>query len=82
MCLAVPGKITSRMERENGLSTATVDLQGSRLEVSLALVPQARVGDWILIHAGYAISRLEESEARETWDYLHEAGILDKPAPE
>ncbi len=70
MCLAVPGQI---VERDGSL--AQVNFQGNRLEVSLALTPEAEVGDWVLVHAGFAINRLDEADARQTWDYLREAGI-------
>jgi hydrogenase expression/formation protein HypC len=73
MCLAVPGRIIA----QNG-ADATVDFQGSRVDVSLALTPDARVGDWVLVHAGFAISQLDEAEARETWSYLAEAGLVEE----
>ncbi|MHC4942234.1 MAG: HypC/HybG/HupF family hydrogenase formation chaperone [Planctomycetota bacterium] len=75
MCLAVPGKIVALKDEGGAFPSATVDFQGSRLEVSLALVPDAGVGDWVLVHAGYAISQLDEAEALETWKYLEEAGL-------
>jgi len=53
----------------------TVDFQGTRIEVSLAVVPEARAGDWVLVHAGVAIARLEAEDALETWNYLREAGM-------
>ena len=51
----------------------TVDFQGSRLEVGLVFVPEAQEGDWVLVHAGFALQVLDEQEARETWQYLEEA---------
>jgi len=45
--------------------------------VSLTLVPEAGEGDWVLVHAGYAISTLDESEALKTWQYLKDAGLAD-----
>ena len=77
MCLAVPGKIVS-MKTDEVAATGTigtVDFQGSRLDVSLALVPEAKTGDWVLVHAGFALNVLDEQEAAETWKYLQEAGI-------
>ncbi|MBU0637282.1 MAG: HypC/HybG/HupF family hydrogenase formation chaperone [Planctomycetes bacterium] len=68
MCLAVPGKIVECDEAE-----ALVDMQGNRLKVSLALTPEAGPGDWVLVHAGFAITELDEQEALETWDYLRQA---------
>ncbi len=68
MCLAVPAQVTER----NG-DEAVVDLQGSRLRISVLLTPEAGVGDWVLVHAGFAITQLDEAAARETWDYLRQA---------
>lgn len=78
MCLAIPGKIVTIKEPDTAAlpgKLAQVDFQGSRIEVSLAMVPEARQGDWILVHAGYALNVLDEQEAKETWDYLQEAGV-------
>jgi hydrogenase expression/formation protein HypC len=82
MCLAVPGKIVSIRTAEAGVAAGTigtVDFQGSRLEVSLAFVPEAGVGDWVLVHAGFALNVLDEAEAAETWKYLEAAGYSDAP---
>ena len=75
MCLAVPGKVLEVAEGEGPLTgpVAQVDLMGSRVEASLAMTPDAGVGSWVLVHAGFAISVLDEQEARETWDSLQEA---------
>src|SRR5512136_112409 len=67
MCLAVPGKVLECTGDE-----AVVDLQGNTLRVSRVLTPDAAPGDWVLIHAGFTITRLDEAEARETWDYLRQ----------
>jgi len=67
MCLAVPAQI-EKMEDQRG----TVALDGNRAEVILSLVPEATVGDWVLVHAGYAITVLEPQEAKETYDLLKE----------
>jgi len=61
MCLAIPMKLVSR-EADTGV----VELEGVRLSVSLMLVPEVRVGDHLLIHAGYAIGAIDEAEALET----------------
>ena len=68
MCLAIPAQIETI-----GGKRGTVGLDGNRIEVILSLVPQAKVGDWVLVHAGYAITVLDEEEARETYDLLKEA---------
>jgi len=79
MCLAVPGKIVAIQasdEPSSGGNIATVDFQGTRVEVSLAFTPEARLGDWVLVHAGFAINTLDENDARETWQYLKEAELV------
>lgn len=66
MCLALPGKI-ERIEGEDPLErTAKVSFGGVKKEVYLAYVPEAQVGDYVIVHAGFAISRLDEEEARQT----------------
>ena len=71
MCLAVPGKILSINEGEDALSrVGIVDFQGGRVEASLAMTPEARAGDWVLVHAGFAITLMDEAEAAETWQSL------------
>ena len=76
MCLAVPGQIVELMDSDNDDAIGrigVVDLQGSRVETSLAMTPEAKTGDWVLIHAGFALTILDEAEARATWDSLREA---------
>lgn len=68
MCLAVPLKI----EKIEG-TQATVALGGNKMSVSLMVVPRAKLGDWVLVHAGMAITILDEAEARETYAILAEA---------
>ena len=68
MCLAVP----ARIEAIDG-DTATVSLSGTRLDVVIAMTPEAKVGDYVLVHAGYAITLLDPREARETFEILREA---------
>ncbi len=82
MCLAVPGKIVDiRLDEssEANALTGTVDFQGSKVDVGLAMTPEVKVGDWVLVHAGFAIAALDEDEARETWEYLASAGIENMP---
>lgn len=83
MCLAVPGKIVEVRKSDADPVTgtvATVDFQGSRLEVSLAFTPDAKQGDWVLVHAGFALNLLDEADARETWQYLQAADLSEMPA--
>ncbi|MFH1108777.1 MAG: HypC/HybG/HupF family hydrogenase formation chaperone [Planctomycetota bacterium] len=65
MCLAVPGKIIETRHQR-----ALVDFQGNRMEVCTVLTPDADVHDWVLVHAGFAIAKIEEGAAKETWSYL------------
>lgn len=65
MCLAIPAQI----EQLDG-DKAVVGLAGNHAPVNTALVPSAKVGDWVLVHAGYAITVLDEKEARETYELL------------
>jgi hydrogenase expression/formation protein HypC len=67
MCLAIPAKIEQLSGEE-----ATVQLAGTTAQVVIALVPQAKVGDWVLVHAGYAIAVVPEDEARKTFALLAE----------
>ena len=69
MCLAVPAKL---VECEASGATALADLHGNRVQVSTSLVPEARAGDWVLIHAGFAIQRLDGDDVRETWAVLED----------
>lgn len=62
MCLAIPARVHARHQADE----ATVDVGGTRKRVSLALVPEAVAGDWVIVHAGYAISVLDPAEAART----------------
>ncbi len=73
MCLAVPGKIIQIEEDASIVRMATIDFQGTRVEASLAMTPDANMGDWVLVHAGFAIAQLDEQEAIDTFDALREA---------
>lgn len=66
MCLAVPGRVLDFAPEGADLRMARVSFEGIEKEVSLAFVPEAVVGDWVVVHAGFAISRLDEAEAART----------------
>lgn len=72
MCLAVPGAITRIINN----TTAEVDMLGARREISLRLVPDAHVGDYVLVHAGFGIQVIDAEEARETIDLIREMDEL------
>lgn len=65
MCLGVPGEVLSVSEEDPLTRLGKVRFGGITKEISLALVPEAKVGDWVIVHAGFAISQLNESAAHE-----------------
>jgi hydrogenase expression/formation protein HypC len=71
MCLAIPSKI---VKIENNM--ATIDVDGVRREASLLLLEDAQVGDYVIVHAGFAIQKIDETAAMETLDLLREAAAL------
>jgi len=73
MCLGIPGKIAETYA-QNELPMAKVEFGGIRKEVCLAYVPEAVVGDYVIVHVGFAISRIDEKEAAEIFQYLREIG--------
>ena len=79
MCLAVPGKILEAKEHE-GNRIATVQFGGITRQAFLNFVPEAEVGDYVIVHVGFAISRMAEEEARETYRELEAAGLLEEDA--
>jgi hydrogenase expression/formation protein HypC len=82
MCLAVPGKIISINENEDPiLRTGKVSFGGIVKEVNLAYVPEAQVGDYVIVHVGFAISKLDEAEAQKVFEYLREMGELEELTP-
>ncbi|MEO8048619.1 MAG: HypC/HybG/HupF family hydrogenase formation chaperone [Nitrospirota bacterium] len=68
MCLSVPGKVMDI--HADGLRTATVSFGGITKDVSLVLVPEADVGDYVIVHVGFAISKLDEEAARRTLELM------------
>jgi hydrogenase expression/formation protein HypC len=82
MCLAVPGKIIEIFERD-GLRMAKVDYGGIFRETCLDYIPEAKVGDYCVIHVGFAISLMNEEEALETLELLKQInGMEDEIGPE
>ena len=77
MCLGVPGKIFERYENDS-LPMAKVDFGGVFREACLSYVPEANVGDYCIIHVGFAISILSESEAMETLELLKQIGTFEE----
>ena len=78
MCLGIPGRVCDVRETE-GLSVGTVDFGGVRREVCLAYVADTvQPGDYVIVHVGFAISRVDEDEARRTFEVLREMSQLDE----
>ena len=80
MCLALPARVAALLPDE----MSVVDLGGVRKEISLALTPEARVGDYVIVHVGHAIGRLDTEEAERTLALFAEMAALDPtmaPAP-
>lgn len=78
MCLAIPGKIESIDESKPALKKGRVNFGGVYRDVFLGCVPEAKVGDFVIVHVGFAISVVDEKEARETFQYLKNMGELSE----
>lgn len=78
MCLAVPGKIETILGDDLLTRSGRVNFGGIVKEVNLAYVPEAQVGDYVIVHVGFAISRLDEAEANQVFDYLKQMGDLSE----
>jgi hydrogenase expression/formation protein HypC len=77
MCLAIPGKIISiarALQKDEVFRQGKVSFGGIMKEVNLCMVPNAIVGDYVLVHVGVAISKIDEAEAQKTFEYLHQMG--------
>jgi hydrogenase expression/formation protein HypC len=72
VCLGIPAQIVELVDTDTGLAKA--ELSGVRRVVSVALCPEAEVGDWVLVHVGFALSRIDEEEARQTLELLEQMG--------
>ena len=75
MCLGIPGKVLEVFEREN-TRMGKVDFNGVEMDVCLEAVPEAETGMYVIVHAGFAISTMSESEAKETLDMLDQIESL------
>jgi hydrogenase expression/formation protein HypC len=76
MCLGVPGRVEQVWEAD-GTRMATVDFGGVRKDVCLAYVPEVQVGDYTIVHVGFALTRLDEKSALETLELFRSVGILE-----
>lgn len=78
MCLAVPGKVLSVLGDDPIARSGRVDFGGIVKEVNLAFVPEAGVGDYVLVHVGLAIATVDEDEAQRTLEHLREIDALNQ----
>jgi hydrogenase expression/formation protein HypC len=84
MCLGVPGKVTEIRKNDLGMTMGTVSFGGIAKEICLEYLPDAQVGDYVIVHVGFAISQVSEEEANEVFETLREMGELgdlDLPRP-
>jgi hydrogenase expression/formation protein HypC len=84
MCLAVPGQVTRIEPNAIGMTMGTVSFGGITKEVCLAYVPEVTVGEYVLVHVGFAISKISETDAQEVFEALRqldELQDLDTPQP-
>jgi hydrogenase expression/formation protein HypC len=77
MCLAIPGKVIEIFEAQ-GLRMARADFGGTIRKVCLEHLPEAGLGDYVLVHVGFALSRVDPDEAQRTYRFLQELGQLDE----
>ena len=80
MCLAIPGKILDCTE-QGGLRFGRIQFGGIVRQASLDFVPEAQVGDYVMVHVGFAISRVDADEAERTYQLLREMGALEEELP-
>ncbi|NJL93718.1 MAG: HypC/HybG/HupF family hydrogenase formation chaperone [Anaerolineae bacterium] len=78
MCLAVPGQIIEITNEDDLMRTGRVSFGGIVREVNLAYTPEARLGDYVLVHVGFALNTVDEAEAQEVFRYLEQMGELDE----
>ena len=79
MCLAIPGKITTiDRQLDETFRMAKVSFGGIIKDVNLSMVPEAKEGDYVMVHVGVAISVVDEEEAKTTFSYLQQIGELDE----
>jgi hydrogenase expression/formation protein HypC len=79
MCLAIPGKLLSiTAQLDETFRQGKVSFGGISKEINLSMVPEARIGDYVLVHVGVAIGVVDEEEARQTFEYLKQMGEVDE----
>lgn len=77
MCLAIPGKVLTK-DNMGGVEVGQVQFGAITRQVALGFVPEAEVGDYVMVHVGFAISRVDADEAERTYQILQELGALEE----
>jgi len=78
MCLGIPGEVIEIREDADHLTMGRVSFGGLVKEVCLSYVPEAEIGDYVIVHVGFAISKIDESEARQVFEYLEQMGEIEE----
>ena len=76
MCLGVPGQVVEVVHNEIGIPMGKVDFSGVVKEVCFAYTPEVEAGEWVVVHVGFAISKIDEAEAKKVFQYMAEIGEL------
>jgi hydrogenase expression/formation protein HypC len=83
MCLAIPGKVTAiTAQLDETFRVGKVSFGGIFKEVNLSMVPEAKIGDYVLVHVGVAIGIIDEMEAHKTFEYIRQIGELGELEPD
>jgi len=77
MCLAIPGKVLTIADDDPLMRTARVDFGGIVKEINLAFTPEAKLGDYVLVHVGFAITLIDEAEANRVFEQLAAIGEIE-----
>ena len=78
MCLGIPGKVLEISRGDGEMPMGKVEFGGIAKEICLAYLPDVQVGDYVLVHVGFAISKIDEDEAREIFSYIEQIGELSE----
>lgn len=79
MCLAIPGKVISIEGEDPIMKTGRIDFGGVTREVNLCYVPDVKIGDYVVVHVGFALSIVDEEEANKIFEYLRQIGEIELP---
>lgn len=79
MCLAIPGKVISISGDDPIMKTGRIDFGGVIREVNLCYVPEVKIGDYVVVHVGFALSIVDEDEANKVFEYLRQIGEIELP---